>query len=157
MVPVDRLPIRPPPDGVYASEKFICIILVSPAAEFRKPIPVKMPNTFQAQPGDRIDLWYYDESPTPDPNSNQWKPFGMGTVSDDGRNIIPDPGVSIPKFCCGASIPQPEKPQDSPQGSQPSAGKEGMPHVRKHLVTLIMECSVTFGETDIGYPISVPD
>src|SRR4030042_1867129 len=36
----------------------------------------------------------------------------MGTVSDDGRNIIPDPGVGIPKFCCGASLD--DNPPPSP-------------------------------------------
>jgi RHS repeat-associated protein len=85
-----------------------------------QPIPVKMPNTFQAEPGTRVTLYYYDESFTPDPDSNQWKEFGMGTVSDDGRQIIPDDGIGIPKFCCGASF-QSRQPSNNPPPTPPDS------------------------------------
>jgi len=113
-IPVDRLPIKPPPDGVYASEIYMYYFFKPGGGTPSKPIAVKMPNSFQASPGTRVNLWYYDESFTPDPNSNQWKSFGMGTVGSDGRNIIPDPGVGIPKFCCGASFPSPLWPSGNP-------------------------------------------
>ncbi|MBI4822825.1 MAG: IPT/TIG domain-containing protein, partial [Nitrospirae bacterium] len=120
VVPVDRLPIRPPPEGVYASEIYMYYFDKPGGGTPTRPVPVKMPNNFQAQPGERVELWYYDESPQPDPNSNQWKPFGMGTVSEDGKLIIPDPGVGIPKFCCGASFPRPVT-IIPPTGLQPSS------------------------------------
>jgi len=49
-------------------------------------------------------MYYYDESVTPDPNSNQWRVMGLGTVSEDGKSVVTNPGVGIPKFCCGASF-----------------------------------------------------
>ncbi|MDP3110721.1 MAG: RHS repeat-associated core domain-containing protein [Thermodesulfovibrionales bacterium] len=154
LVPMDRLAIKPPPEGVYASEIFMYYFGKPGGGIPTQPIPVKMPNTFNGQPGDRVVLWYYDESPTPDPNSNQWKTFGMGTVSNDGRNIIPDPGVGIPKFCCGASRPQPVKrPQDSPQGSQPSPKGGGPCKIGGNSVDPYNGMQV-HSETDIGYPSS---
>ncbi len=64
-----------------------------------KPVPVIYPNDLGAPPGARIDLWYYDKTDKPDRHSHQWKQYGQGTVSPDGKSIIPDPGVGQPKFC----------------------------------------------------------
>src|SRR4030042_4700258 len=44
----------------------------------------------------------------------------MGTVSDDGRNIIPDPGVGKPKFCCGASLDDNPPPSTGDGGCKDS-------------------------------------
>lgn len=145
LVPMDRLPIKPPPEGVHASEIFMYYFGKPGGGLPTQPIPVKMPNTLQANPGDRIKLWYYDESPTPDANSNQWKSFGMGTVSDDGRNIIPDPGVGIPKFCCGASFP--DTPADSPQPSP----DDGACHIGGKSIDPYNGMFV-HTDNDIGYP-----
>src|SRR5262249_51166320 len=70
------------------------------------PIPVTMNNDIEAAPGDQVTMWYYDESKTPDVNSNQWRVMGLGTVSPDGKSIVSNPGVGIPKFCCGAGFAQ---------------------------------------------------
>ena len=64
-----------------------------------KPVPVIYPNDLGAPPGERIDLWYYDKTDKPASHSHQWKKYGEGTVSPDGKTIIPDPGVGQPKFC----------------------------------------------------------
>ncbi|MFO0768360.1 MAG: RHS repeat-associated core domain-containing protein [Nitrospiraceae bacterium] len=64
-----------------------------------KPVPVIYPNDLGAPPGERIDLWYYDKTDRPDSHSHQWKKYGQGTVSSDGKTIVPDPGVGQPKFC----------------------------------------------------------
>ncbi len=117
MVPVDRLPIKPPPDGVYVRNVFMYYFFKPGGGIPNRPVPVVMPNEAGALPGERVTLWYYDESPEPDPDSNQWKVFGMGTVSPDGKTIIPDPGVGIPKFCCGASFPSPPSPPPPPPPS----------------------------------------
>jgi YD repeat-containing protein len=42
--------------------------------------------------------------------------FGLGTVSNDGKLIVSNPGVGIPRFCCGAMFPRPpQPPPDTPQ------------------------------------------
>ena len=99
----DRLPIRPLPDGLTATTVYLYYFFREGGADPESPIPVTMPNEAGLAPGTKADLWYYDESPTPDPTSNQWRRQGTGTVSDDGLTITTDPGVGIPKFCCGAS------------------------------------------------------
>lgn len=103
-VPVDRLPIRPIPDGVETRSVYLYYFFREGGANPTTPIPVSMPNDIDALPGEQIEMWYYDESATPDVNSNQWRVMGMGTVSADGKMIVSNPGVGIPKFCCGASF-----------------------------------------------------
>lgn len=113
-VPVDRLPIKPVPEGVFAKTVYLYYFFREGGANPTQPIPVTMVNDFGALPGEKVDLWYYDESTTPDPNSNQWRIMGQGTVSDDGLSIVSDPGVGIPKFCCGATFPSPPPPPPCP-------------------------------------------
>lgn len=119
-VPVDRLPIKPVPEGVTAKTVYLYYFFREGGANPSVPIPVTMANDMGALPGEKADLWYYDESVSPDPNSNQWRIMGQGTVSEDGKSIVSDPGVGIPKFCCGASMasppPPPQPPSSCPAG-----------------------------------------
>ena len=105
-IPVDRLPIKPLPAGVETRSVYLYYFFREGGANPTQPIPVTMINDLDALPGEKLTLWYYDESVTADPNSNQWKVMGLGTVSADGKSIVSDPGVGIPKFCCGASFAQ---------------------------------------------------
>ena len=100
----DRIPIPPLPQGIETKTVFLYYFGKPGGGIPDRPIEVTYPNDLGALPGERIQLWYYDESLTVDPNSNQWKKYGMGTVSPDGKKIIPDPGAGIPKFCCGGSV-----------------------------------------------------
>jgi RHS repeat-associated protein len=102
-VPVDRLPIKPLPAGLAPKSVYLYYFFREGGANPTQPIPVTMTNDQDALPGEPVDLYYYDESATPDPNSNQWRLMGTGTVSPDGKSVVSDPGVGIPKFCCGAS------------------------------------------------------
>lgn len=99
----DRIPIPPLPQGVETKTVFLYYFGKPGGGIPDRPIEVTYPNDLGALPGERIQLWYYDESLTVDPNSNQWKKYGMGTVSPNAKKIIPDPGAGIPKFCCGGS------------------------------------------------------
>lgn len=106
-VPIDRLPIPTLPSNVPAKQVYM-FNFGKPGGGFpSRPIPIIMPNDSGAAPGTRMDMWYYDEGPTPDPNGHRWKIYGQGTVSADGTSVIPDPGVGQPKFCCGggSSVP----------------------------------------------------
>jgi len=101
-VPVDRLPIRPIPEGVETRSVYLFYFFREGGGDPTSPIPVTMANDIEAAPGEQVTLYYYDESPTPDPASNQWRVMGLGTVSEDGKSIVSNAGVGIPKFCCGA-------------------------------------------------------
>jgi hypothetical protein len=70
----------------------------------RRPVPFEAPNELGLAPGEKALLWYYDESPRKGEAPNDWRVAGTGTVSDDGLTITTDPGVGIPKFCCGAAV-----------------------------------------------------
>jgi hypothetical protein len=50
------------------------------------------PNFKMALPRARATLWRYE------PDANGWTPYGMGTVSADGRQVVPEPGVAITDF-----------------------------------------------------------
>jgi RHS repeat-associated protein len=101
-VPIDRLPIRPIPDGQTSKSVYLFYFFREGGGDPTQPIPVSIPNDLDALPGEQVELWYYDESRTPDPSSNQWRLMGIGTVSADGKMVVSNPGVGIPKFCCGA-------------------------------------------------------
>ena len=70
-------------------------------------------------PGEKAVLYYYDESPNDGEAPNDWAIAGTGTVSDDGRFIVSDAGVGIPKFCCGATA------WGGQSASLQSSGKDG--------------------------------
>ena len=115
-VPIDRLPIPTLPPNVPAKQVYMFNFGKPGGGYPSRPIPIIMPNDSGAPPGTRMDMWYYDEGPTPDPTGHQWKIYGQGTVSADGTSVIPDPGVGQPKFCCGgaASVPTGGGSQSAP-------------------------------------------
>jgi RHS repeat-associated protein len=101
-VPVDRLPIRPIPEGQTSRSVYLFYFFREGGGTPSTPIPVSIPNDMDAEPGDQVEMWYYDEEPTPGPDTNQWRLMGMGTVSPDGKMVVSNAGVGVPKFCCGA-------------------------------------------------------
>lgn len=88
-VPVDRSPF-PLPAGVtvpvFASIQPGGARIIPPRAQ------LIYPNYTNAAPGTRIAFWNYD------PIDKGWYEYGQGTVSDNGRQVIPDPGVALYEF-----------------------------------------------------------
>jgi RHS repeat-associated protein len=58
------------------------------------------PNFVGSSPGTRIDFWNYD------PTGKGWYVYGQGTVTPNGRQIVPDPGVVLYEFS-GAMVGSP--------------------------------------------------
>jgi len=113
-VPLDRLAVPPLPPGVKANTVYMFSFGKVGGGTPTQPIPVTLPNTIGAYPGQKINLWYFNEAPD-GTAPNAWQQFGLGTVSSDGKLIVSDPGVGIPRFCCGAMFPEPEPPpQNAP-------------------------------------------
>jgi RHS repeat-associated protein len=52
-----------------------------------------LPNVEGLAPGTRIELWTYDAS-------QRWHSYGQGTVSADGTQVVPDPGVEFHTVTC---------------------------------------------------------
>ncbi len=101
-VPPDRPPVKPLPPNAFARTA-ICYFNKIGGGTPDQPIPIKAPNDLGLLPGEKAVLWYYDESPNEGEAPNDWAIAGTGTVTPDGLYIVSDPGVGIPKFCCGAT------------------------------------------------------
>ena len=88
-VPTDRPPF-PLPSGlkvpVFASIQPGGAAVIPPRAR------LIYPNYDNEKPGTRIDFWNYD------PAEKGWYIYGHGTVTPNGKQIVPDPGVVIYEF-----------------------------------------------------------
>jgi len=115
-VPTDRPPFPLPPGfnvPVFASIQPGGARIIPPRAQ------LIYPNYTNERPGARINFWNYD------PEGKGWYIYGQGTVSANGKQIIPDAGVVIYEFS-GIMISS----GGSPPGVGPEAGdndKDGEP------------------------------
>lgn len=88
-LPVDRTPFAVP-DG------FPVYFTIQPAGAFvdnagtgsTEGIRVIYPNYLNAAPGTRVNFWNYD------PAGAGWQVYGNGTVTSDGKQVVPDIGVT---------------------------------------------------------------
>jgi RHS repeat-associated protein len=78
----------------------------------------------QAEPGQSVDVWFFDGSPMG--GSGEWKVAGQGIVSADGTKVSMPPGTGIPRFCgvCGLMClgKQPPAPNPPPGPPPPCDG-----------------------------------
>jgi hypothetical protein len=75
------------------------------------------PNIDKELPKARAVLWRYE------PDARGWTPYGMGTVSADARQIIPDPGVVITDFASAEC--EPGKRTRQPPLERPNLWRQG--------------------------------
>jgi RHS repeat-associated protein len=88
-VPTDRPPFPLPP-GFNVPVFFT----VQPGGARLIPPRARLiyPNYTHQPPGARVNFWNYD------PEGKGWYMYGQGTVSADGRQVVPDQGVVIYEF-----------------------------------------------------------
>lgn len=87
-VPVDRLPDVKPPNP---SMLMVFIVAFQPAnASASQPVAVTFPNLIGTEPATNMVLM------TLDPTKGTMVPYGTGTVSNDGTQIVPDADPSHP-------------------------------------------------------------
>src|SRR6266542_2416735 len=93
-IPVDRPPFPLPP-GVVTPVYFT----VQPGGSYVFPAGAQIvyPNSTGLAPGTRVEFWDYD------PDVRGWYVYGHGTVTRDGKQVVPDPGVRVWEFS-GAMI-----------------------------------------------------
>jgi len=93
-------------------------------------IPVDTPNDLDGLPGEKVDLYYFNEAPD-GTAPNQWEKYGTGTVSSDGTRILTDinPATGqpygIPRFCCGGRRNVPQPPPPRPGGGESGGPEDG--------------------------------
>jgi RHS repeat-associated protein len=109
-VPLDRGPFPGPPGAKFPM--FFTLQLGGTQVEsadgtLSPGMKLVFPNYEKVPPGTRIVFWSYAA------DGVGWYTYGNGTVTDDGKQIVPDPGVTINLFTC-ASIGSPTEP-DGPQ------------------------------------------
>jgi RHS repeat-associated protein len=88
-IPVDR-----PPFPLPSSVNVPVFFTVQPGAAQVIPPRARViyPNYAGAAPGTRVDFWNYD------PAVRGWYVYGKGSVTPDGKQVVPDPGVVIYEF-----------------------------------------------------------
>jgi len=98
-IDLTKLPVTPPPAPTGATYQ---LYFGTPMGGIpSQPIPVTLPNDVGAEPGETIDIWYFDGSPMG--GTGQWKIAGQATISEDGKTARMPDGTGIPRFCgvCG--------------------------------------------------------
>lgn len=120
----DKLPVGAPP---FPMKEAYQLYFGTPMGGIPStPIPVTLPNVADKDPGEKVEIWWFDGSPMG--GTGDWKMAGLGTVSADGKTVTSDPGVGIPRFCgvCGlfslSCPPPPKPPQPPPSCDRASAG-----------------------------------
>jgi RHS repeat-associated protein len=105
-VPVDRPPFPLPP----FSEVPTYFTLQPGGAYLSKGAQVIYPNYTNLPPGQRTDFWQYD------PDDRGWYVYGRGTVTNDGKQVMPDPGVRLWEFTGAmfSDTPMPPDPAPTP-------------------------------------------
>jgi RHS repeat-associated protein len=110
-IPVDRPPFPLPP--------FVSVPLyftVQPGrAYLSKGAQIIYPNWGHLPPGQRAEFWNYDA------NGRGWYVYGQGTVTPNGKQVIPDPGVKVWEFT-GAMLSN--SPTPPAKGPVTGGGKE---------------------------------
>ena len=110
-VPTDRPPFPIPAKfnvPVFATIQPGGAVVIPPRAT------LIYPNFIAAPPGRRLSFWTYE------PEGRGWYSYGKGTVSPNGKQIIPDPGVVIYQF---NGIMQPDRDDDvAPDAPRTSGG-----------------------------------
>lgn len=127
----DKLPVGAPP---FPMKEAYQLYFGTPMGGIPStPIPVTLPNVAEKDPGEKVEIWWFDGSPMG--GTGDWKMAGLGTVSADGKTVTSDPGVGIPRFCgvCGLfslscpPVPKPPQPCPTCDGQAQAAGTAGNP------------------------------
>ncbi len=111
-IPVDRPPFPLPPGAPVP-----IYFTIQPGGATIAPYGARIvyPNYTHAAPGTRGTFWHYD------PVQDGWYIYGRGTVTADGTQAIPDPGVAVFELT-GAMFHAEDGPQ--PPGTAPPPGND---------------------------------
>jgi YD repeat-containing protein len=109
-IPVDQppFPLPPLPVPVYFTIQPGGAHLDGISAASAQGAQLIYPNFNHEQPGASVDFWNYD------PTGKGWYVYGQGTVSQDGTQIIPNPGIVIYEFTGAMVGGEPLAPSNAP-------------------------------------------
>lgn len=113
---ISELPVVPPPVPTGTAYQ---LYFGTPMGGIpSKPIPVTLPNDSGAEPGESVNVWFFDGSPLG--GTGEWKIAGQATVSADGKTAKMTSG-GLTRFCgvCGLACLQSNPPGDDPGKGEP--------------------------------------
>ena len=112
-IPVERPPFPLPQLGVQVPVYFT----LQPGSAYVLPDGGRIiyPNYSHEPAGKKVEFWSYE----PDEG---WEVYGYGHVSDDGTQVIPDPGTRIYEFTGAMFNAGNSPPPDGPKPRNPSGG-----------------------------------
>jgi RHS repeat-associated protein len=149
-IPVDRPPF-PLPKNVYVPIYFTIqpggatVEVVDDGDDYGShPYGARLyyPNYRKEAPGMRANFWHYD------PENKGWYVYGQGTVTADGKQVVPDPGIAI-KRLTGAMI-NAGNYTPPPPGPPPGGGTTGGDPVDLSTGLFVMN------NTDLALPDTLP-
>jgi RHS repeat-associated protein len=121
-IPQDRTPF-PLPKGVVTPALFT----IQPGAGYisgsSQGVRLVYPNyaSNPLRPGTRFNFWHYN------PEYKGWYVYGLGTVTENGKQIVPDPGISVYEFTGAMVAPPSMKPAEGKQCRDSSNCDKGEP------------------------------
>ena len=125
-VEISKLPVPAPPTPTGAAYQ---LYFGTPMGGIPSvPIPVTLPNDVAAEPGESVDVWFFDGSPMA--LSGEWKVAGQAIVSADGKSATMLPGTGVPRFCgvCGLVCLGKQPPAPDPPPVLPLPGVTAAPN-----------------------------
>ncbi len=158
-VPIDRSPLPPPGPGETSRVFYLFSFGKVGGGVPTGNVPVDTPNDVDGLPGEKVDLYYFNEAPD-GTAPNRWEQYGTGTVSSDGLRIVTDlnPATGkpygMPRFCCGGRRNVPPPPPPRPGGG-PSGGPGGPGPTGGDPVDLATGF-LTLSKTDLVLPGIIP-
>lgn len=117
---ISELPVVPPP--VTTGSAYQLYFGTPMGGVPSQPIPISLPNDTGAEPGDTVNVWFFDGSPLG--GTGEWKIAGQAVVSADGKVAKMVTG-GLTRFCgvCGLACLQSNPPGDDPgKGCPKSSG-----------------------------------
>lgn len=111
-ISITPIPTNQPPFPLPAGVSVPVFFTIQPGGSQVIPPRARLiyPNFTNQRPGTRIDFWNYDAE------EKGWYVYGQGTVTPNGRQIIPDAGVTLYEFS-GAMVSNPSNAP--PEGPEP--------------------------------------
>ncbi|MGI0013411.1 MAG: DUF6531 domain-containing protein, partial [Nitrososphaera sp.] len=125
-ISITPIPLERPPFPLATNVEVPIYFTVQPGAGYvvgPHGARIIYPNATNQPPGARFNFWHYDPEP------RGWYIYGMGSVTKDGKQVVPDPGASIYEFTgamfeSGSAPPPPPPP---PPCKDPKKCKGGDP------------------------------
>jgi RHS repeat-associated protein len=121
---ITSIPVKQPPFPLPIGVKVPIYFTIQPggayldtgSGQWSKGAQLYYPNIHHAPPGTAFDFWNYD------PTAKGWYRYGVGKVSQDGKQIVPEPGVEIYELT-GAMVASPGfAPYVRPHPADPNGG-----------------------------------